>query len=73
MRRRLHSGGHKPEKSAETLGESLLDIRWEGVDPRTSGTFYKTVVQATLLFSAYTWVMTPMVGNILGGFHQRVA
>ena len=46
---------------------------WEGADPRTSGTFYKVVVQATLLFDSETWVMNPRIGRTLGRFHHRVA
>ena len=34
---------------------------------------YKTVVQATLLFSADTWVISYRIGNIIGRFHHRVA
>ena len=34
----------------------------EGADPKTSRTFYKAVVQATLLFGSYIWVMTPVLG-----------
>ena len=45
----------------------------EGSDARNSGTFYKVVVQATLLFVSYTWVMTPRIGWILRGFHHRLA
>ena len=45
----------------------------EGADPQTSGTFYKAVVQATLLFGVETWVMTPRIERTLGSFHHRVA
>ena len=44
----------------------------EGADPRTSGTFYKAVVQTTLLFGAETWVVFPRIGKTFGGFHHRV-
>ena len=37
----------------------LQDLGREGADPRTSGNFYKAVVQATLLFGPETWMMTP--------------
>ena len=43
-----------------------------GADPWTDGTFYKAVVQVTLLFGADTWVMSPRIGKTLGGFHHRV-
>ena len=45
-------------------------LGWERSDPRTSGTFYKAVVQVTLLFVSETWVVTPRTGRILGGFHH---
>ena len=48
-------------------------IGWEGANPRTSGNFYKAVVQETLLFGAESWVMSPQIGKTLGGFHHRVA
>ena len=48
-------------------------LGWEGVDTRTSGNFYKVVVQVVLLFGSEIWVMTPWVGLILGGFHNMVA
>ena len=45
----------------------------EGADPRASGTFYKAMVQATLLFGVETWVVIPRIGRTLGSFHHRVA
>ena len=48
-------------------------IGLEGADPRTLENFYKTAVQATLLFSADSWVMSPRTWRTLGGFHHRVA
>ena len=45
----------------------------EGVDARTSGTFYKAFVEATLLFGLDTKVMTPWIGRNLKVFHHRVA
>ena len=44
-----------------------------GAYPRTSGTFYKVVVQAILIFGVETWVMTFRIGRTLGSFHHRVA
>ena len=40
----------------------------EGARPRVSGFFFKAVVQSVLLFSAETWVVTPHMGRVLGGF-----
>ena len=45
---------------------------WEGADPRTYGTFYKTVFQENLLFVLETLVITPRIRGTLGGFHHRV-
>ena len=43
----------------------------EGAYPRTSSTFYKAVVQATLLFGSETWVMNLRIGRTLGGFQKK--
>ena len=37
-----------------------------------SGTFYKALVQVTLLFGAETWVMTPRIGRKFCSFHHRL-
>ena len=42
------------------------------MEPCTNGTLYKMVVQATLLFGAETWVMSPRIGNNIYRFHHRV-
>ena len=38
-----------------------------------SGFFFKSVVQAVLLFGSETWVATPRMGRVLGGFQDQVA
>ena len=38
-----------------------------------SGFFFKAVVQAVLLFGTETWVVTPHMGRVLGGFQDHVA
>ena len=48
-------------------------IGQELMDPQTSGNFYKGVVQATILFGAESWVMSPRIGRALGGFQCRLA
>ena len=45
----------------------------EGVDDRTSGRIYVAVVQVVLIYRLDTWVTTPRIGMVLGGFHHRVA
>ena len=35
--------------------------------------FFKDLVQLVLLFYAETWVVTPRMGRVLGGFQEEVA
>ena len=44
----------------------------DGADAWTSGTFYKSVIEATLFFGSETWVMNPRIEQTLRGFHYRV-
>ena len=44
----------------------------EGEKTQVSRIFFKSVVQAVLLFGSETWVMTPRMGRTLGGFQHRV-
>ena len=48
-------------------------LRWEGVEPQVSGFFFKYVIQSVLLFGTETWVVTPRMGQFLGGFQDQVA
>ena len=41
----------------------------EGADARTLGQIYLAVVQSVMLYGLETWVMTPHIGRVLGGFH----
>ena len=34
---------------------------------------FKAIVQAVLLFGSETWVVTPRMGRVLGGFQDQVA
>ena len=45
----------------------------KGADARTPGQIYLVVVQAVLLYGSDTWVLTPHMQRVLGGFHHRVA
>ena len=45
----------------------------EGSDPRVSGMFFKSVVQAVFLFGSETWVLTPCMEQSLGSFQHRFA
>ena len=45
----------------------------EGEGPRVSIFFFKSVVQLVLIFVAETWVVTPRMGRVLGGFQDHMA
>ena len=40
--------------------------------PRVSGFFFKSMVQAVLIFKADTWLVTPHMGKALKGFQTQV-
>ena len=42
------------------------------MDSKTSGVFYKAVVQAVLLFGSDIWFVIPFIGRTIGGFHHRL-
>ena len=48
-------------------------LRLEGMDAQTLDSFYLTIVQAVLIFSADTWVGTLIIGRLVGEFHHRLA
>ena len=48
-------------------------LRLEGVDYQTLGNLYLTIVQAVLIFSTYIWVLTLIIGRLVGEFHHRLA
>ena len=45
----------------------------EGARPRVSGFFFKSAIQSVLIFGAETWVITPHMVRVLGGFQYQVA
>ena len=45
----------------------------EGAAPRVSGFFFKSLVQAVLLFVSETWLVTHRFRRALGGFQDQVA
>ena len=45
----------------------------DGVNAWTSGIIYVVVVKAVLLYGWETWVLTPYIGSLLGGFRHRVS
>jgi len=48
-------------------------LRAENVPPRVAAKFYKTVVQAVLLYGSETWVLSTAALASLEGFHIRAA
>ena len=40
--------------------------------PQVYGFFFKAVIQAVLIFSTETWMVTPRMGTALGGFQTQV-
>ena len=45
----------------------------EGANARTLGHIYLAVVKLVLLYGSETWVLTPHMQRMWGGFHYRVA
>ena len=45
----------------------------EGADPRVYVFFFKSVVQAVLLFGSEIWAVTLCMGRALGGFQDQVS
>ena len=44
----------------------------EGVDDWILGKIYVVLVQAVLLYRSETWLMTPYIRRLHGGFHYKV-
>ena len=58
---------------AKTVGRRMSWIlSREGATPWVSGSFFKAVIQAVLLFGEETWVVTPQMGTALGGVQTQV-
>ena len=60
-------------KARKKLAQLSRILGREEANPQVSGIFFKAVLQAVLLFRSETWVMTPCMGRVLGGFQHRVA
>jgi hypothetical protein len=45
----------------------------EGANPQTMATFYKAIVQSTLLYGAESWALTKRMMQNLRSFHRRCA
>ena len=72
FQRWMASDGQKYEEGPEEVGVISRVLGQEGDNTRTSRTFYKEVIQETILFGSETWVMTPRIRRSLGGLHNRV-
>ena len=46
-------------------------LRREGEDDRTLGKIYLTAVKSVLLYRSETWVLTPCMQRVLGGYYHR--
>ena len=60
------------KKEKKKWAQMSRNIGQEEAGTRTSGIFYKMVVQATVLFGAEYWVMSSHIRRTLGGFHHKV-
>ena len=65
MVRNLRRARHKWARLTRVLSR-------EGVDDRTLGHIDLAVVLLLLLFGSETWVLTPHMEKVLGGFHHTV-
>ena len=61
---------NKSRKSWALLTRILV---WEGANPRVSGTFFRALVHAVLIFWSEMWVRNPRMGRALGMFQNGVA
>ena len=65
MVRNLRRARKKWEQLSRLLGREVVDA-WN------SGRIYVAVVRAVLMYRSETWVITPRIGGVLGGFHHKV-
>ena len=61
------------QKAQKIWARLSMILGREGAYPRLRGRFYLAVFQAVLLFGVETWVVTPLIGRLLGSFRHRVA
>ena len=61
------------QKSRKSWVQLSRILGREGSYPSVSGVFFKEVVQLVLLFRSETCIMTPCMGQSLGGVQHRVA
>ena len=59
----------KAQKKWEQLSRVMVR---EGRDSCTPGLFYAVVVQAVLLYGSDMWVMSPLIGKMMGSFQLMV-
>jgi hypothetical protein len=64
---------HNLRKAKKTWGRIRNLLKREGSDVKTSATFYKTIVQSTLLYGAETWDTPADTLQPIVTFHNYVA
>ena len=63
----------RPRKARAIWSMLSKVLRAENATPRVCGMFYRATVQAVLLYSSKTWVMSPASLRMLEGFHTHCA
>ena len=58
---------NKFSRARKVWSRMSLILSREGVAPRVSILFFTAVVQALLIFTAETYVVTPLIGKAMGG------
>ena len=61
------------QKARKRWAHMSIILGREGANPRVPGKYFKTLMQAVLIFGAETWLMTACVFRALVGFQHRVA
>ncbi len=61
------------KKACKSWAQVSRVLRTENASPKVCGVFYKTTVQAVLLFGSETWKLSPSSLKSLEGFHIRAA
>ena len=61
------------QRARSKWGQLSYLFGYEGLETRTSGVFYVTVVQPVLIFGSESWVVTPRILRALESLHHQVA
>ena len=60
------------EKAQAVWRRIMRSLSREGERLRLYGFLFKVLVQGVLIFCVETWVVTPQIGRVLGGFQDQV-